>query len=291
MLTTPADPGPCDVCGGALQPFRHAWLYRCESCGVLRSTLAIDIPDRPTDGALDEALREAGLERVREANNARLLAALKTHAPAGAKLLDVGSGPGFLLRQAAALGFEAQGVEPDANTATQTRAAGLAVRHGYFPQALGADERFDIIVFNDVIEHIPDLGGALEACATHLKPGGVLCLNCPDRRGLFFRTAAALDRLGLAGPYDRLWQKGLPSPHVWYFTSSDLSQAAGRRGFKPIEAIRLETVDLKGLWARIRYVRDQPLALSLAAYAFAVATYPLARLLPGDSIASLFRRV
>jgi hypothetical protein len=48
-------------------------------------------------------------------------------------------------------------------------------------------------------------------------------------------------------------------------------------------------VALDGLWSRIRYVKDQPLALSLAAMAFAVLTLPAARLLPADASAVLFR--
>ena len=50
--------------------------------------------------------------------------------------------------------------------------------------------------------------------------------------------------------------------------------------------MRADTVQIKGLWSRIRCVRDEPLMRSLAAYLFAVATYPLARLAPADAVAS-----
>lgn len=280
----------CPVCGGEFTRFRHDWLFRCGGCGVLRSNLEVLIPDQPTEAVLDEDLRAEGLESARTTNNARLLHAVRALTPGGARLLDVGSGPGFLLGDAAALGFAAEGIEPDANTVGAARARGTSVRHGYFPDVLDRDERFDVIVFNDVLEHIPDLAGALAACTAHLKPGGVLCLNCPDRRGFFYRTAAVLDRLGLRGPLDRLWQKGLPSPHVWYFTPANLAQAAARHGFAPIGEVRLETLELRGLWARIRYVKDQSLVMSLAAFAFSVATYPLARILPSDAVACLFEK-
>jgi 2-polyprenyl-3-methyl-5-hydroxy-6-metoxy-1,4-benzoquinol methylase len=282
--------GACPVCGGGFARLRHGWLSRCGGCGVLRSNLEVLIPNQPTQAAIDEELRAEGLEGPRTINNARLLDAVRALVPAGARLLDVGSGPGFLLGDAARLGFAAQGVEPDANTVGAARARGASVRHGYFPAVLGQDETFDVIAFNDVLEHIPDLAGALAACAIHLAPGGVLCLNCPDRRGFFYRTAAALDRLGLAGPLDRLWQKGLPSPHIWYFTPDNLAQAAARHGFAPVRQVRLETLALRGLWSRIRYVKDQPLLMSLAAFVFSLATYPLARMLPGDAVVCLFRK-
>ena len=36
-------------------------------------------------------------------------------------------------------------------------------------------------------------GSALNASAAHLAEGGLLCVNCPDRRGLFYRAADAAD--------------------------------------------------------------------------------------------------
>lgn len=280
----------CDVCQGRLARFRHDWLWRCDQCRVLHSTFEVAIPDQAGGEAMDEAMREVGLEALRAKNNDRLLAALKTMDPPGPNFLDVGSGPGFLLSHAKTMGFQPQGIEPDANTVAAARSRGAEVRHGFFPDVLAPDERFDVIVFNDVLEHIPDLAAALAACAVHLKPGGVLTLNCPDRRGFFFRTAAVLDRLGIHGPYDRLWQRGLPSPHVWYLTTENLAQAAAAHGFVPIGEVRLETVEIAGLWERIRYVKDQSLALSLAAYVFALATYPIARLFPADATVCFFRK-
>ena len=283
---------PCPICQGRAAAYRHDWMARCADCGVLSSNLGIAIPSEAGGVVLDEALREVGLDGLRRRNNRKLLARLQGLLGDGARrLLDVGSGPGFLLSQARDLGFEAEGVEPDANTIAAARARGAVVRHGFFPAVLAAEEQFDAIVFNDVLEHIPDLDGALDASARHLAPGGVLCLNCPDRRGLYFRVADLLDRLGVSGPHERLWQKGLPSPHVWYFTPDDLARAAARRGLQPAGQARLDTVELAGLWARIRYVRAQPLWLSMAAYAFALLSWPITRLAPADAAVCFFRKV
>ena len=150
---------------------------------------------------------------------------------------------------------------------------------------------FDITVFNDVLEHIPDLDAAFAASAAHLQAGGLLLVNCPDRRRLFFRVAAIADRLGLSGAYDRLWQRGLLSPHVWYLSSSALTAATARHGLVAVDGpIRFETVALKGLWSWIRHVKGQPLVLSLAAFVFSVATQLLARLFAADASAMVFRK-
>jgi SAM-dependent methyltransferase len=258
----------------------------------LSSDLEIAIPRDVGDAPLDEKLRGIGLDAVRRRNNARLLTKLGTLLPLGQpRLLDVGSGPGILLRQADDMGFKVLGIEPDGNTIAAARAQlGDSVRHGYFPQVLNSNDRFDAIVFNDSLEHIRDLDGALSASFQHLAPGGILCLNCPDRRGLYFRVADGLDRLGIGGPYDRLWQKGLASPHAWYFTADNLAKVAERRGFEAVGRLRLDTLDIEGLWARIRSVRNQSIWLSLAAYIFALGSYPLVRILPADAIACFFRK-
>ena len=165
----------CQVCGGEVRPYRHDWVFRCAGCRVLSSTLEVAIPAQASEAVIDEVAREAGLATLRRRNNERLLAGLASLLPEGRRrLLDVGSGPGFLLAQAKEAGFQAEGIEPDANTVEAARSHGANVRHGYFPEALMADERFDVIVFNDVLEHIPDLKGALAASARHLAAGGVL---------------------------------------------------------------------------------------------------------------------
>jgi SAM-dependent methyltransferase len=281
--------GTCPVCGGEPRPYRHRWLSRCGGCNVLSAAFEVAIPDTPGNEHVDQAMREDGLGAVRDRNNGQLLDAITALTPTGGRLLDVGCGPGFLLRAASARGFVTEGVEPDADTAPAASGYG-PVRHGYFPDVLRAGDRYEAIVFNDVLEHIPDLAGTLAAANTHLAPGGVLALNCPDRRGLFFRVAALADRLGLSGAYDRMWQRGLPSPHLWYFTPANLTQAAARAGFVPAGQMRLDTIAIKGLWARIRCVKDASLAVSLAAYAFALLTWPIARLAPADAVVCLFRK-
>lgn len=290
MKVLAANSDGCQVCDGDVRGYRHAWLFRCMDCGVLSANSQVSIPMEISDAGLDEAAREVGLASLRRRNNSRILAALRQLAPARARLLDVGSGPGFLLADAAAAGFQAQGVEPDANVLRPAERGAPPVRHGYFPDVLGREEQFDVIVFNDVLEHIPRLARTLQACLARLAPGGVLCLNCPDQHGFFFRTATLLDRLGIRGPYDRLWQRGLPSPHVWYFTPDLLDRAASVAGLTPVRRVRLATIEPAGLWSRIRSVRDASLAVSMASYVFSLAVYPLLRLLPSDATACFYTR-
>jgi SAM-dependent methyltransferase len=280
----------CDVCGGRFGPDRHPWLWRCSGCGVLNATLPLAIPHEASGAGVDEQLREAGLGATRRRNNETLLDVASALAPESRRVLDVGCGPGFLLEQANARGLVSSGIEPDGNAVAVALRRGLDIRHGYFPDAVPAEERFDVIVFNDVLEHVPDLARALEASASKLNPQGLLVLNCPDMRGLFFRTASLLDRIGVHGPFDRLWQRGLPSPHVWYFTPALLELSARRHGFVLERTVRLITVDLNGLWARIRTDPSTSLPVAVASVVFAWVTWPVSRLLPSDATACVFRR-
>ena len=129
------------------------------------------------------------------------------------------------------------------------------VRVGRFPEVVSLEERFDIITFNDVLEHIPDARGALEACRRHLRPRGLLSVNIPTADGLAFRVARGLAAVGFSGPYRRLWQHGLASPHLHYFSTDALLELIRSCGLR-VRTIRpLPAVTRTGLWHRVHTVR------------------------------------
>lgn len=194
--------GHCVVCD---EPMRagKAWLFRCPSCGYWRSNLAA--------GA---GRGVEGLDALRRSNAQRLLSQLRRHMPlASARFLEVGSAEGWFLDALQGAGAEVIGMEPAPELAGRLRARGISVIEGFLPEALPEGERFDLIAFNDVFEHLPDVVASLQACERHLNEGGILLLNLPNSRGVLFQVANWLDRLGGSGPFDRLWQKNVPSPH------------------------------------------------------------------------------
>ena len=182
------------------------------------------------------------------------------------------------------------GIEPDNQVFNSARKLGKPIRQGYFPDALHEGELFDIIVFNDVIEHIPDIHSILEACRERLTPGGLLVLNLPSSKGIFYRLAKLLHGLGVRGPFERLWQKGLPSPHVHYFHAQNLGSLLARNGFSELTSDRLPTLQLRGLFTRISYTGEQNLFIRCVLYVLIAGTLPLLRLLPSDIIYSVFKR-
>ncbi len=286
MTIRPTDPSPggasaglCPVCDAPMTR-RKAWLYACPACRFLKA-------DLPPGGGADveglDALRRENFEVVLD----RLDSLLRVDRP---RLLDVGCARGMFLDAARRRGIAGTGIEPDADEAAAAGRAGHDVRVGFFPEAVEPGARVDIISFNDTFEHLPDPPAALEVCRRLLEPGGILILNLPNSGGIFYRTAAVLDRLGLSFPLERLWQVHLSSPHLSYFNPQNLTRMAERHGFAEAGRGRIKTVRITGLWARMRAGPSPPLPVAGAVYLAVVVLAPLLRLLPRDIILHFYRK-
>lgn len=60
--------------------------------------------------------------------------------------------------------------------------------------------------------------------------------------------------------------------------------------FSELTCGRLPTLQLRGLFTRISYTGEQNLFIRCALYALIASTWPLLRLLPGNTIYSVFKR-
>lgn len=280
----------CIVCDSPVQQGLTPWHARCSACHYESAALTVSINEASAHAAIDESAREASLKALRMENFRDIVGFARQHAAPGArKLLDVGSAHGWFL-EAAAPHFEVLGIEPDAHVGGKAAARGLPVRSGFFPDVLQPGETFDVIVFNDVIEHIPDIKSAIRACHERLNPGGILVLNLPNSRGFFYRLSKVLARVGMAGPFERMWQKSLPSPHVHYFEPSNLARLVAQGGFTPVFGTELAALRADGLKERLAYV-GKPNPLTLAAqYAAIRCLIPVLGLFPSDIIVEIYRR-
>lgn len=141
-----------------------------------------------------------------------------TAGPRG-RLLDVGTGRGDLLAEAAAMGWDAQGVEISEDAAMVARARlGLNVTTGTLRTANFPDDYFDAVAMLDVIEHVPDPIADLQEVRRILKIGGIIVLETPNFAGL-------MSRLG-----GRYWP-GYMLAHINLFTSANFSVLVEKSGF------------------------------------------------------------
>ena len=147
------------------------------------------------------------------------------HLPAtpGGCLLDVGSGSGAFLAQMEALGWRAEGLEPDPEAVAAARDAGLTVTHGTL-RDLDTEEHsatFDAVTLSHVIEHLHDPAADLRMIRRLLKRGGLLWIATPN-----------LEALGLRR-FGRDWVNLDPPRHLVLFTSASLERLLRRSGFEP----------------------------------------------------------
>ncbi len=105
--------------------------------------------------------------------------------PQNKKLLDVGTGGGFLLEVATAMGFNCFGIEP-ATYACQLakNKFGEKIFCGTLEQARYPDIFFDVICLTDVLEHLKEPLKTLQEVNRILKPGGFIFVISPDTNSL-----------------------------------------------------------------------------------------------------------
>lgn len=271
----------CPVCQSELHAGYRSWHWICKSCGYERANLQPTINLHSSHQLIDEGARETGLRELRLGNFKKILADIKSIKTKNGYLLDVGSAHGWFL-DIAKKEFKVLGLEPDENVFDATSHRGLPVRKGYFPEALDENEQFDVIVFNDVIEHIQDIESILKLCPQHLNKDGLLVLNLPSSNGLFYRLSKVFCRFGYAGFFERMWQKDLPSPHMHYFNLHNLIALLEKNGFEVKIKGRLSTLKLDGLYTRVSYAGNQNIVARIFVYVGVALFLPMLRILPSD---------
>lgn len=162
----------------------------------------------------------------------------------GQVMLDVGCGSGLSLLEAQGLGAEAYGIEADPNIRRIAEELGLRVHIGSLYDQAFPGVSFDLIVLNQVIEHIPYPGKALVALKERLKPAGRLVLVFPNR-GSFWQR--------LSGPKWINWH--IPY-HLHHFDANGFKVLAQRHGFR---IIRQKTIT-PNIWSilQLRAMRQSP---------------------------------
>ena len=120
------------------------------------------------------------------ARSALVLEVLRRHAPTGGwpVILDVGSGDGLFFNDLAEFGV-ATGIEPDASLVSEaTRATGRVLIRP-FDASFQPAAPCNLILFLDVLEHLPDPVAALRHARRLLAPGGTILVTVPAFRMLW----------------------------------------------------------------------------------------------------------
>jgi 2-polyprenyl-3-methyl-5-hydroxy-6-metoxy-1,4-benzoquinol methylase len=212
-------PARCIACGAEPRP-RFAQggtrIVGCPACGLewrtpfpteeeLARLYGADYFARwgPARGA-DPAVRAA-----KEATYGAFLGALPARV-AGGRLLDVGCALGYSVGVARARGFDAYGLDRNAEAIAHARGElGDRVHDGPLDARAFPGLRFDVFTLIDVLEHVPAPAALLGVLAGRLAPGGVVLAVLPN--------AASLVRRALG----RRWPHYAPE-HLYLWTPTAL---------------------------------------------------------------------
>lgn len=183
-------------------------------------------------------INELRLEYLRQLMAQQFTCAVPSNL-AGLRILDVGCGAGLLCEPLALSGAQVTGIDAAAKNVAAARihaaSRGIAVdyRVGDPAVALRPDERFDVVLLLEVVEHVADVEAFVAAAARHVAPGGMLVASTIDRTWRSF----ALAIIGAEYVF-RVLPKGT---HDWrrFVRPAELESAASGTG--------LALADLRGM--------------------------------------------
>ena len=138
-----------------------------------------------------------GPQKPLHALNPARLGYVTARAPlAGSRVLDVGCGGGLLSEAMAKAGARVTALDlaPELVKVARLHAleSGVEVDYRVQPvEALASAEpgSFDVVTCMEMLEHVPDPGAILAACATLLRPGGRLFVSTINRTPAAFALA------------------------------------------------------------------------------------------------------
>lgn len=255
---TAAQPSTCIVCDSRMHIFiDKIWddrygcpgvfsVQRCESCSQMATMpplLESDLPHlystyyprRSVDfGALVE---EAAQVLAPHAGFRRWLAGTDNQghylARPGQKVLDVGSGSCLSLLEQRNMGVEGCGVEADPNVTRIANHFGLRVHVGSIHDQPFSGESFDMVVLNQVIEHVPAPEALMRNVRARLKPGGRVVMSFPNAGSLQCKLAGSK------------WINWHVPYHQHHFNRKSFGKLAEKAGY---EVVRVRTIT-PNLWS------------------------------------------
>jgi len=160
---------------------------------------------------------------------------------AGRTVLDVGCGGGILAESMAAAGAQVTGIDLAEKSLKVARLHGLESGIQVEYRAVSAEQlaveqpgHYDVVTCMEMLEHVPDPGSVVQACAHLAKPGGWVFFSTLNRNPKSFLFAI------LGAEYLlRLLPRGTHS-YENFIRPSELAAAARGAGLEPLRLAGLE---------------------------------------------------
>jgi 2-polyprenyl-3-methyl-5-hydroxy-6-metoxy-1,4-benzoquinol methylase len=145
----------------------------------------------------------------------------RRHVKKGARILEIGSGTGFVAEKLQELGFSIEVSDIHSNGLREAKKRGLQTLYQFDLFNPPFVEEFDVVCLFDVFEHLKDQERALLCLSQMLKKGGLIILTVPSHQWLWSRDDV------IAGHEMRFNKKNLKQ----LFASSNLQTLSVRYFF------------------------------------------------------------
>ena len=235
----------CPFCSGSSRFYVEVFgdqLWKCRTCGLvflapfpgqhemIRRHQTKEYSDHPYFIAGERAAQHEGIDSHR-----LLLEKLTAQLPRGARVLDVGAGSGDVLKLLAD-NFQVTGIEPSPYLAERIRQRlDCPLFVGPFEE-FQPEERFDAVLFVDIIEHAADPRVLLEKAWSVLRPGGLVFISTLNSSSLLYRLGPLFSKLGRILPLARyVLHRVFCYQHNWYFNQRVLGELVSSTGFQVVE--------------------------------------------------------
>lgn len=209
-------------------------IVKCRRCGLVYADPRVSTKTLE-QGYLDSEDKDYLVQTESRSINAFMsLAVIRRHVPEG-RLLEIGCSTGFFLN-AARIWFEPRGLELSRWAADFVRQKlSLDVDSKNIEDAGIPGDHFDVVVMNDVIEHLPSPKKTLAEIFRVLKPGGIVYIVTPE-------YGSVLSRL-----QGRFWWALRPG-HVYYFSRVTLSRMLKELGYEIVHMESYGRIFSWGYW-------------------------------------------
>lgn len=194
---------------------------RCEDCDVvyIQNRLSIEGLSGYYANYLNEVHQSDKKKNTQRNHMYDLEYSLMSKFITSGKVLDVGCSNGAFLKVFEEEGFKCHGVEFGEAAAVEASKF-FPVYYGEFPE-IEIEEKFDVIIFRGVIEHVIDAKAYLKKAVSLLSPDGYLLITATPNRDSFSCNL-----------YEEKWNQHYPEVHLLHLAERHLTVYLNQQGLK-----------------------------------------------------------
>ncbi len=201
---------------------------KCAECGIIYHDpeMSQDVLDEFFTGYGNYSDRDYFKTQISLRKNLylTLAEALKTHLPNvdSPRVLEIGCSNGILLHWFKHYGYECYGLDVDEYSTSLAREliGDGRIFTGQLNDSPFINEKFDVIILDQTIEHLPNPFEVLKQASLMQNQGGVLSISTPNFDGFSFKLLR-----------DR-WKNVMPSDHISMFTPDSIDKFIAPLNYK-----------------------------------------------------------